>query len=411
MNFADHRARAENLDESDPLGAFRDRFVVQDEDLIYLDGNSLGRLPKATVERLDRLVNVEWAGGLVRSWDEWIDMPQRAGDLLATSLLGAAPGEVVVSDSTTVNLYKLAAAALEATPRGTVLIDDENFTSDHYVIDGLCATSGRRLKRIPAAAIAEDIDDDVALVVCSHVAFRTGDLVDAAALTQAAHAHGARVLWDLSHSVGVVPIALGEWGADLAVGCTYKHLNGGPGAPAFLYVSKRAQCELSPVVRGWFGQRDRFTMTSAFDPAEGANAWLVGTPPILSLAAAEEGIRLAAEAGITAIREKSIALTRTLIESADAALSDLGFEVVTPREPALRGSHVSLRHVQAWQVCQALIAHERVIPDFREPDIVRLGVAPLYNRYVEMVDAVERIHRVVVTGLHESMPAERRSVT
>ena len=411
MNFADHRARAEELDQNDPLGPFRDRFVVQDDGLIYLDGNSLGRLPRATVERLERVVRVEWGGGLVRSWEEWIDMPQRAGDLLAGSLLGALPGEVVVADSTTVNLYKLAAAALEATPRRTVLIDDENFTSDHYVIDGLCATTGHRLQRIPAVEIPGAIDDDVALVVCSHVAFRTGDLVDAAVLTQAAHRRGARVLWDLSHSVGVVPIALDDWGADLAVGCTYKHLNGGPGAPAFLYVSERAQRELSPVVRGWFGQRDRFTMTNTFAPAEGASAWLVGTPPLLSLAAAEEGIRLTAEAGIHAIRAKSVALTQTVIELCDAALSDLGFAVVTPREPALRGSHVALRHAQAWQVCQALITHESVIPDFREPDIVRLGVAPLYNRYVEMVDAVERMHRVVATGIHETMPPERRSVT
>ena len=411
MNFGDHRARAEDLDRNDPLASFRDRFVIHDDALIYLDGNSLGRLPKATVERVGRLVSEEWGGALVRGWDEWIDMPQRVGDLLATTLVGAGPGEVVMSDSTTVNLYKLAAAALEATPRQTVLIDDENFTSDHYVIEGLCATTGRQLNRVPAAEMPGAIDEDVALVVCSHVAFRTGDLVDAAALTRAARARGARTLWDLSHSVGVVPIALADWGADLAVGCSYKHLNGGPGAPAFLYVSERAQRELSPVVRGWFGQRDRFAMTSTFAPSEGATAWLVGTPPILSLAAAEEGIRLTAEAGIDEIRAKSVGLTGTLIEVADASLGELGFEVVTPREPALRGSHVALRHSEAWQVCQALIAHERVVPDFREPDIVRLGVAPLYNRYIEMVEAVERIHRVVAAGVHETMPSERRSVT
>jgi kynureninase len=411
VNLHDLRARAESLDASDPLGSFRDRFVIDDDDLIYLDGNSLGRLPKATVDRLRSLVSTEWGAGLVRSWDEWIDMPQRVGDLLARSVLGAAAGEVVVSDSTTVNLYKLAAAAIAATERRVVLIDEENFTSDHYVIEGLCAATGRQLRRMPAADMAAVVDDDVALAVCSHVAFRTGDLVDAEALTRAAHARGARVVWDLSHSAGVVPIALNDWGADLAVGCTYKHLNGGPGAPAFLYVSERAQRELSPVVRGWFGQRDRFTMTSEFTPAEGATAWLVGTPPVLSLAAAEEGIRLTAEAGIRAIREKSIALTQTLIEAADTALCNLGFEVVTPRDPARRGSHVSLRHPLAWQVCQSLIANERVVPDFREPDVVRLGVAPLYNRYVEMVDSVERIHRIVAAGVHETMPSERRSVT
>lgn len=411
MTLADLRQRGVKLDASDALASFRDRFVIDDPGLIYLDGNSLGRLPRATVDRLDHLVREEWGRGLVRNWEDWIDMPQRVGDLLGTALLGAGAGEVVVSDSTTVNLYKLAAAALQATDRSTVLIDDENFTSDHYVVEGLCASTGRRLRRVPAAEIADAVDENVALVVCSHVAFRTGHLVDAATVTKVAHERGARVLWDLSHSAGVVPVALNDWGADVAVGCTYKHLNGGPGAPAFLFVSRAAQQELSPVVRGWFGQRDRFSMAAAFEPADDASAWLVGTPPILSLAAAEEGVRLTVEAGIDRIRAKSTALTGLLIEAADLALCPLGFDTVTPRSPAARGSHVSLRHPLAWQVCQALIAHEGVVPDFREPDIVRLGVAPLYNGYLEMVEAVERIHRVVSTGLHETMPTARRRVT
>ena len=411
MKLEEHRAKAGTLDDRDPLRSFRDRFVIADNDLIYLDGNSLGRLPKATIDRLEKVVREEWGAGLVRSWEAWIDMAQRAGDLLGSSLLGAAAGQVVVSDSTTVSLYKLAAAALDASPRRAVVIDDENFTSDHYVVDGLCATTGRQLRRAPATELAAAIDDDVALVVVSHVAFRTGHLIDAAALTHAAHARGARILWDLSHSAGVVPIDLDAWGVDLAVGCTYKHLNGGPGAPAFLYVSSSAQRELSPVVRGWFGHRNRFEMGASFEPALGASAWLVGTPPILSLAAAEEGICLSAEAGIDAIRDKSVGLTALLIEAADAVLTELGFEVVTPRNPDQRGSHVSLRHPKAWQVCQALIANEGVVPDFREPDIVRLGVAPLYNGYVEMVDAVEGIRRIVDSGAHESMPPERRNVT
>lgn len=411
MTLAELRQRGAALDATDPLASFRDRFVIDDPELIYLDGNSLGRLPNDTVERLDRVIRDEWGRGLVRSWEHWIDMPQRVGDLLGTALLGASAGEVVLSDSTTVNLYKLAAAALQATDRSTLLIDDENFTSDHYVIEGLCAATGRRVRRVPAEDIAAAVDEEVALVVCSHVAFRTGHLIDAAAVTNAAHQRGARVLWDLSHSAGVLPVALDEWDVDLAVGCTYKHLNGGPGAPAFLFVSRAAQRELSPVVRGWFGQRDRFSMAAAFEPSEDASAWLVGTPPILSLAAVEEGVRLTVEAGIDRIRQKSSALTGLLIEAVDVSLAPLGFDTVTPRAAAARGSHVSLRHPLAWQVCQALIAHEAVVPDFREPDIVRLGVAPLYNTHVEMVDAVERIHRVVSAGLHETMPTARRRVT
>ena len=411
MALAEHRARALRLDEQDLLGPFRSQFVIADDTLIYLDGNSLGRLPLATADRLESLVREQWGTGLVRSWEQWIDLPRRAGDLLGEAVLGASPGQVVVSDSTTVNLYKLAAAVLQASRRRAVIIDDENFTSDHYVIEGLCEARGRELRRVPAADIATVVDEDVALVVASHVAFRTGHLLDADTTTSAVHDRGARILWDLSHSAGVVPISLDAWGVDLAVGCTYKHLNGGPGAPAFIYVSTRAQKELSPSVRGWFGHKNRFAMGTAFEPAGDASAWLVGTPPILSLAAAEEGIRLTASAGVDALRRKSLALTGLLIEAADDVLAELGFEILTPREPGGRGSHVSLRHRQAWQVCQALIAEANVVPDFREPDIVRLGVAPLYNRHVEMVDAVERIRRLVTGGQHEKMPAERRAVT
>lgn len=411
MTLSDLRVEAQALDDCDPLAEFRDRFAIADDGLIYLDGNSLGRMPRSTVDRVEVVLREEWGRGLVRSWDHWIDLPQRVGDLLATTVLGAQPGEVVVSDSTTVNLYKLAASALEASDRRVVLIDDENFTSDHYVMQGLCGRLGRELRRVPVAEMAAAIDDHVALVVVSHVAFRTGHLVDAAALTRAAHDRGARIIWDLSHSAGVVPIRLGEWGIDLAVGCTYKHLNGGPGAPAFLYISRAAQRELSPVVQGWFGHRNRFGMGAEFEPADSTAAWLVGTTPILSLAAAEEGIRLVAEAGVDAIREKSTRLTETLIAAADRELDGLGFEIVTPRVPDQRGAHVSLRHPKAWEVCQALIARENVVPDFREPDVVRLGVSPLYSRYIEMVDAVERIRRIVTSGTHETMPSERRAVT
>ncbi|MFP5328500.1 MAG: kynureninase [Acidimicrobiia bacterium] len=405
------RREAEVLDRDDPLARFRDRFVFDDDSLIYLDGNSLGRLPKATVGRLDEIARVEWGSGLVRSWEHWVDIPRRAGDLLAQEILGARPGEVVLSDSTTVNLYKLAATALRHSERTTVIVDDENFTSDHYVMQGLCESLGRRLLRLPAADVVTAVDDDVALVVLSHVAFRTGHLLDGAAVTAAVRERGAQIIWDLSHSAGVVPIDLNGWAADLAVGCTYKHLNGGPGAPAFLYVSEQAQMNLKPVVQGWFGQRDRFAMRDDFEPAADASAWLVGTPPILSMAAAEEGIRVTAEAGVEAIRAKSTSLTTLLIDAADEALAADGFCLATPRDPLGRGSHVALRHPQAWQVCQALIANEGVVPDFREPDIVRLGVSPLANTHAEMVEAAARMQRVMRTGSHLEMPTERRAVT
>lgn len=405
------RRTAEKLDHDDPLRGFRDRFVTDDDPLIYLDGNSLGRLPKATLGRLDEIARVEWGRGLVRSWEQWVDIPRRAGDVLAESVLGARSGEVVLSDSTTVNLFKLAASALRHSKRTTVIVDDENFTSDHYVMQGLCESLGRRLRRIPAKEVVASLDDDVALVVLSQVAFRTGHLLDGAAVTAAVRERGAQLIWDLSHSAGVVPIALNDWGADLAVGCTYKHLNGGPGAPAFLYVSEQAQRNLEPVVQGWFGQRDRFAMRQDFEPAHDASAWLVGTPPILSMAAAEEGIRLTAEAGVEAIRAKSTSLTSLLIDAADEALAGEGFCLATPRDPSDRGSHLAFRHPQAWQVCQALIATEGVIPDFREPDIVRFGVSPLANNHAEMVAAVERMQRVTRSGSHLDMPTERRAVT
>ena len=394
------RESAEQLDAADPLRGFRARFVHGDPGRIYVDGNSLGRLPKATVETLSGRID-EWGSWLVGGWRDWIDLPGRVGDLLAETVLGAGPGEVLVSDSTTVNLYKLAAAALDARPgRRAVVTDRDNFPTDRYVLEGLCAMRGLELRLLacdpvdgPAGADVADAcgGREVALVSLSHVAYRSGALADMLAITDAAHAAGALVLWDLSHSAGSVPVRLTETGVDLAVGCTYKYLNAGPGAPAFLYVRSELQSAMRSPIWGWFGQREQFAMGAKYDPEPSIARFLAGTPPILDLTAIEVGVRLVGEAGIGAIRAKSIALTELAVELHDAWLAPLGFELGTPREPARRGAHVALRHQEAWRICRALIERANVVPDFRGPDSIRLGFPPLYTRFVDVRDAFERL--------------------
>jgi kynureninase len=413
------RTFAEQQDAADPLAAFRDRFAWDDPSLIYLDGNSLGMLPLATADRIADVVRRQWGGGLVRSWRDWVDLPARAGDLLGGRLLGAAPGQVLVCDSTTVNLYKLARAALDARPgRRAVVTDDDNFPTDRYVLAGVAAERGAELRLLPtdmdtgvtAGSLAAVLDDDVALVSLSHVAYRSGALADMAALTELVHGRGALVLWDLCHAAGAVPVELDASGADLAVGCTYKYLNAGPGAPAFLYVSAALQERLRQPVQGWFGQRDQFEMGPAYDPVPGIGRFAAGTPDIIGTAAVEEGARLLGEAGIGRLREKGIRLTGYLIGLADAWLAPLGFELASPRDPARRGSHVTLRHPEAWRICQALI-QAGVIGDYRTPDRLRLGPVPVTTRYTDVWDAVAAIRRVTEDKVYESFPAGRARVT
>jgi kynureninase len=404
------RAHAEALDAADPLAAFRERFVLEAEgdDRIYLDGNSLGRLPRETATRLAAQVE-EWGERLVGGWPDWIELPTRVGDRLAESVLGARPGEVLVCDSTTVNLYKLAHAGLDARPgRRAILADPNDFPTDRYVLEGIAATRGLELRW---AERVDEVAEDVALVVLSHVSYRTGALADLRAVTAAAHAGGALVLWDLSHSAGALPVELEASGADLAVGCTYKYLNAGPGSPAYLYVRAALQDELRSPIQGWFGQRDQFRMGPLYEPADGIERFLAGTPPILGLAAVETGAGLVSEAGIERLRAKSVALTALLVELHDARLAPLGFELGTPREPERRGSHVSLRHPDAWRITRALIERARVVPDFRGPDSVRLGVPPLYTRFVDAWDAVDRLAALVQAREHERYDAAPARVT
>ncbi|MCI0688344.1 MAG: kynureninase [Sporichthyaceae bacterium] len=414
------RSRAEELDAADPLAPLQQRFVVDDSELIYLDGNSLGRLPVATKARLAAVVEQEWGSGLIRSWEQWIDLPTRCGDLIAAHLVGAEPGEVVVSDSTSVNLYKLAVAALDARPGRTVIVaDDDNFPTDRYVVAGLAAQRGLELRMVGSdpvygpdlESLAAAIDERTALVTLSHVGYRSAALADMAAITALAHEAGALVLWDLCHSVGSVPVQLGATGADLAVGCTYKYLNAGPGAPAFLYVRRDLQTSLRQPIWGWFGQRDQFSMGPDYDPQPDIRRFTVGTPDIVGIAAVEEGVAVLAEAGIERLRTKGRQLTDYLIELADHWLAPLGFELASPRDSARRGSHVALRHDDAWRICQAYIDASKVIPDFRAPDRLRLGPAPLTSSYVQVWEALDRLRGLVEAGTHREYGDGRARVT
>jgi kynureninase len=417
--FSADRSFAEECDAADPLASFRDRFARDDPSLIYLDGNSLGMLPLATAERVADVVRREWGAGLVRSWEHWIDLPSRAGDLLGSELLGAAPGQVLVCDSTTVNLYKLARAALDARPRRTVIVtDDDNFPTDRYVLAGVAAERGADLRLIQtdidtgvtASAVRDAVDGATALVSLSHVAYRSGALADMAPITGIVHDAGALMLWDLCHSVGSVPVELDASGADLAVGCTYKYLNAGPGAPAFLYAAAGLAGALHQPVQGWFGQRDQFAMGPAYDPVPGVGRFLTGTPDIAGTAAVEEGARLLAEAGIGRLRDKGMRLTDYLIALADAWLVPLGCALASPRDAARRGSHVCLRHPEAWRVGRALI-RAGVIGDYRTPDRLRLGPAPITTAYADVWDALNATRRIIEDGAYRDFPAEPARVT
>ncbi|HEY7778939.1 MAG TPA: kynureninase [Ktedonobacterales bacterium] len=414
------RREAQNLDAADPLRALRRAFVIDDPELIYLDGNSLGRLPKRTARVLREAVRRQWGERLIRGWDDWIDLPQRVGDQLAEAFLGARPGEVAVSDSTTVNFYKLASAALDARPgRRVILTSDDNFPTDRYVLESLAASRGMELRPLKAdpgeglglARLRGALGPDVALVSLSHVNYRSGALEDMAAITAAAHKAGALALWDLCHSVGAVPIDLEGTGADLAVGCTYKYLSAGPGAPAFLYVRRALQDELRQPIWGWFGQRDQFEMGPRYEPTPGIGHFLAGTPTVFGVLAIQAGVEVLAEVGIEPLRAKAVALGEYLIQLWEVWLRPLGFELGSPRDAKRRGAHVALRHPDAYRICQALIAEARVLPDFRTPDAIRLGPAPAYTRFVDVWDALDRMRDLVASGAHERFAPSLARVT
>ena len=414
-----NRTYAEQLDLADPLARFRDRFVRADDAPIYLDGNSLGPLPLATQARIAEVVGSEWGSGLVRSWNTWVGLPRAVGDLIGEHLIGAAPGQVLVSDSTTVNLFKLVNAALDAQPGRTVLVtDDDNFPTDRYVLQGIAARRGCELRMIHTDldhGLSEEtllaaLGPEVALVSLSHVAYRSGALADMPRITALVHEAGALMLWDLCHAVGAVPVRLDESGADLAIGCTYKYLNAGPGAPAFLYVRGGLQDRMRQPIWGWFSQDDQFAMGPVYDPVPGIERFGTGTPQIIGTVAVQEGTKLLAEAGIERLREKGIALTSYLIRLADEWLTEHGFRLASPRADARRGNHVTLHHPDAWRINKALIA-AGVIGDFRTPDRLRLGPVPITTRFTDVWDALDRLRQIAAGKSYEDLPAELSRVT
>jgi len=422
-NFSLSREFALQLDQQDSLASYRDQFVINDSDLIYLDGNSLGRMPKLVIERMKRAVEEEWGTDLIRGWNKgWWEAPTRIGEKIA-SLLGAADGQVVVGDQTSINLFKLATAAVNLHPeRKHIITDTLNFPSDLYILQGIVKLLGdhHEIVRIGAqddditpdlASLENAIDENTALLTLSHVTFKSGYLYDMAYITDLAHRKGVLVLWDLSHSAGAVPIELDKCNVDFAIGCTYKYLNGGPGAPAFLYINKSLQNQAISPIWGWWGQRDPFAFDLDYQPAPGVQRFLAGTAPMLSMIAMEEALTPIHNAGIDAIRAKSILMTDYASYLTDQLLVPLDFSLGSPRDSARRGSHISIRHPDGYRINRAMIEEMNVIPDFRAPDNIRLGFAPLYISFTEIWEGFDRIKRLMEEKRYEKYPKQRLVVT
>jgi kynureninase len=417
---------AREQDNKDPLASYRKEFVAEDPSLTYLDGNSLGRLPRKTTSHLEDVILEQWGRKLIRSWNEhWYDLSARLGGKIAR-IIGARPDEVIVSDSTSVNLYKLAFAALKAREGRTGIISDElNFPTDLYILQGLIKQLGGKhsLELIKSSdGISPDINElhqrihtGTALVSLSHVAYKSSYLYDMEDVTRLAQGQGALVLWDLSHSAGVVPLDLNRDGVDLAVGCTYKYLNGGPGAPAFLFVKKELQEELENPIQGWFGEKDPFEFSLQFREAEGIRKFLAGTPPVISMSGLEPALDMILGAGMDAIRRKSESQSSYLLLLSRGLLSDHGVLVGSPEFLERRGSHISLKHAEAYRISKALIDPDvgdgSVIPDFREPDNIRLGISPLYTSFEEIYRAVTQLKLILSETLYEDYSLSREQVT
>jgi len=408
------RDEAAALDRADPLAPFRERFVLPDG-VIYLDGNSLGPLPKATPARIAQVMQSEWVQALIRSWTDhgWIDLQFRVGEKIG-QLIGAEPGSTVVADSTSVNLFKLLAAALDQrSDRRVILTEEGNFPTDLYMAQGLTALlqRGHVLRPVPSPELVSALDRDIAVLMLTHVNYRSGAMHDMAALTRAAHEVGALALWDLSHSAGAVPLQLAADDVDLAVGCGYKYLNGGPGAPAFLCIAQHLLGSVRLPLTGWLGHAEPFAFEGNYRPAAGIARAVVGTPPILSLAAFDVGIDIALDASMPDIRAKSLRLADIFMDLVQRECAGDGFRLLTPRTPTTRGSQVSFAHPDGYAIMQALI-DRGVIGDFRSPDVLRFGFAPLYVRHVDVWDAAAML-RAVMRGETWRDPRfqQRRSVT
>lgn len=419
------RDYARQLDAEDPLKDFRKQFIITDPNLIYLDGNSLGILPAATAGHMQDVVSREWGQGLISSWNtDWYERPGRVAAKIAR-LTGAQPDEILVADSTSVNLFKLAYAALHLQKgRRYIVSDDLNFPSDLYLFQGLIKMFNNHHELRLASSkdgigvemhqLEELLGDDTGLLSLSHVVFKSAFMYDMKAVTALAHQKGAIVLWDLSHATGAVPIDLNGSGADMAVGCTYKYLNGGPGSPAFLYVRKDLQHRIISPIQGWFGQHNPFAFDLDYRPAEGINRFFAGTPSILSLSALDPSLDILLAAGIDRIRGKSVKQCNYFLKLFHHFLEPIGFTLGSPEEEASRGSHISLRHPEAYRICKALIEPAgpfRIIPDFREPDNIRIGIAPLYTQFDDLFIAVQQMETIVSQHLYKSFSNQRDNIT
>lgn len=415
MDLSVTRAECVEQDLQDPLAAVRERFHMPDN-TIYLDGNSLGPLPLAAKETVRRVVSEQWGADLIRSWNEhdWIGLPRRTGDKIA-ALIGSASGQVVATDSTSINLFKLLSAALDLNgDRRVILSTRENFPTDLYMAEGLSQLLGSarcELRVVPGERVEDSITDEVAVVMLTHVDFRSGRLFDMAAITRRAHEAGALMLWDLAHSAGALPVHLDECGADLAVGCGYKYLNGGPGAPAFLYVAERHHGRLRQPLAGWMGHARPFEFDTGYRPAPGIEHFLCGTPPVLAMAALDAALDQWADIDLQQVRTKSVALGDLFIRLVESS-KELGqMALASPREASQRGSQVSFAHPEGYALMQALI-HAGVIGDYREPDLLRFGFTPLYTRFVDVWDAVDTLRRIVADQSYlEPRFSQRRKVT
>ena len=410
------------LDAADSLAHFRDRFVIQDPNVCYLDGNSLGRLPKKTVETINDFLLNGWGTKVVDGWAEWIDKAQSTGDLIGRAALGAAAGQVLAMDTTSVNFYRIIRAALSASPdRKTIITDEANFPTDRYILQGIAEELNLNLVVIPndltehkvgeqlsnelvtAEILKPYLNEDVAVVTLSVVAYRSGALHDLKVLTDLVRSHGGLMVWDASHAVGAVDLQFDNDGVDLAVGCTYKYGNSGPGAPAWLYVRKEMQTKIEMPIQGWFAQRNQFLMGSKFDQIDGMRGFQIASPSIIGLLCIDEGFSMIAEAGIANINAKAATGTNLMIDLYEQWLVDLGYELVTPRNPKQRGGHISLYHPEAAKIARGLRDEMNVIPDYRVPNCIRLAISPLATTYQEVFDGFERIRDYTKSGKYEEI--------
>jgi len=409
------REYALELDKNDPLAHFKSQFVISDPEMCYLDGNSLGRLPKATITAINDLMTKEWGPEVVTGWSHWVDEAQPTGDLLGAAALGAAPGQVLVCDTTSVNFYQLCLAAIHARPgRKTIITDAANFPTDRYILDGIAKQFGLKLviidnedpaiakhERITTEVLAPYLNDDVAMVTLEVIQYRSGARTDIKSITDQVRAIGALVVWDASHAVGAIELNLDANGVDLCVGCTYKYGNSGPGSPAWLYVSKRVQSELQVPIQGWFAQDAQFEMGPVFERSQTIRGFQIASPSLMGIRCVQTAFSMIKEAGIDAIAHKAAIGTQMMIELYDAWLAPLGIELNTSREAKERGGHISLVHPDAAQICVAMRTISNVIPDYRTPNSIRLAISPLPTSYVEIWDGLERMRDLVASGRYK----------